>query len=186
MVERNTFPTPNPNEQQENPPLTLETVVGIARQVTLQNGRHAPTLMVEGQRHTAIIQLARIADSFDARAAQMARIGWLLAHSDEVGSLRQVFFITEAWMSTVKDGELPDTRPSQDPDRLEVLTVSGLSVETGQTQMALYEMQRDGHGQLQTLRDLNEQLASPNSRAESPLLNAFVLGFLGDSPPLAD
>lgn len=171
---------------ENRPPLTLEEVVRMARESTLQHGGHLPLLMVEGDRKTAMLQIAEMAETHEGHAQQLFIAGLLLADSAKIGVLKQVFFITEGWLSVLEDGQRLDRPPSKDPNRLEVVTVSALDVTTGQTQLALLEMKRDDQGALRGLETYSGHTTGPETRAESPLLDAFVLGFLGLSQEAND
>jgi hypothetical protein len=165
----------------ETPPaLSLEAVIALAQESLLRDGYHLPTLIAEGTQQSTVIQLERMASTFEARAQQMLLLGAMLAQQGELGVLHHVFFITEAWMSIGTPTSLPKHRPSKDPQRTEVLTVSQRVIRPPQTEIVVFEMQRDATGKLVRLEDLHPQLGSENARtAQSPLLEAFAIGFLG-------
>jgi hypothetical protein len=163
----------------ERPKMTFQEVAEKAQESTLQHGGHVPLLMIEGNKEVALCQITEVADTAQGRAGQMLVIGETLANSIDFGVLQQVFFVTEGWMSMADDGKIPDTPPSQDPQRLEVLTVSGLDMGTGETRMKVFEMQRDDAGQLQSLDTPARLPQEETTQADSPLLTAFVIGFLG-------
>jgi hypothetical protein len=167
---------PNP---EDHTPMTFEEVTRIAQEMTLQQGSHVPLLAIQGDQQALLLPMTELADTHEGRAQQMFITGLALASSGEVGVLQQVFFITEGWLSVVDTGEIPDTPPSQDPQRREVLTISNLDMETGKTQMKLLEMKRDDQGKLQALEQPDWRKDTGKTEAESPLLNAFVLGFFG-------
>ena len=108
----------------------------------------------------------------------MFTTGAVLAQSGEVGVLNQVFFITEAWMNRADDTEQPAIRPSQDPQRKEILLISSMNVPQGKQTWAVMEMIRDQTGHLAELRDhsFNEE-----GTGENRLLTAFVVGFTAAS-----
>jgi hypothetical protein len=164
---------------EKQPKLTFEEISEKAQKMTLEQGSHVPMLMVEGDKEVAVCQIAEVADTAEGRAGQMLMIGEMLAGSIDFGVLQQVLFVTEGWMSVVDNGQIPDIPPSQDPERLEVLTVSGLDMGTGKTQMQVFEMQRDDEGQLQSLETPARLPQTETTEADSPLLTAFVIGFLG-------
>jgi uncharacterized surface anchored protein len=117
-----------------------------------------------------------IASTHEERLRQMAQAGFVTAQRNEVGKLRQLFFITEAWMSTTEGGQLPEQPPSQDPKRKEILAVSQLQVQPDRSAMVVYEMHRDQEGKLVEITQMH-----PGDPAEvevkSPLLDAFTIGF---------
>jgi hypothetical protein len=106
--------------------------------------------------------------------------GTAVAREGDAGRLRHVFFVCEGWMSAAREGKLPERLPSQDPQRKEVLVISAIEVSSLQTEMALCEMVRDAQGELRELHDVDEPTGR---RAESPLLEAFVLGYMSDTTP---
>ena len=79
-------------------------------------------------------------------------------------------------MSLAHDGHLPETPPSQDPQRKEVLVISSYEADTRQTRMALFEMVRDEKGILRQLLPFSDT-EGRDEQAESPLLEVFVYGF---------
>jgi len=164
-------------EQDQSPKeLSLEKVIHLAKEVTLRDGRHIPTVIADGNIQTAIAQLVELAETHQGRVRQMFITGFALAQSGQVGALKQVFFISEAWMSMVHERKLPDHPPSQDPNRKEILFISNLKVRSWETRMALFEMVRDEQGRLTELKEF--QLPTSEAiEAESPLLAAFVDGF---------
>lgn len=158
----------------------FDQVIRLAQETLLRGGSHIPTVIVDGSEQQVIAQFSDLAPTHDGRVNQMFVAGAALAHGGSVGRVRRVFFISEGWMSVPHEGHLPDVPPSQDPNRKEVLVVTGYKLCTRQTKMALFEMVRDQEGVLRELRDF-EPIEGGESRAESPLLEAFVRGFFGRS-----
>jgi hypothetical protein len=148
----------------------------MAKEVTLRDGQHLPTVIADGSAQTAIVQLAELPNTHEGRAQQMYMTGFLLADSRQIGKLKQVFFISEAWMSTPREGELPTVPPSQDPNRKEILVISAMRVPDHDTKMAIFEMLRSQEGQLTDLKEY-EPVTSENTDVDSPLLRAFAAGF---------
>ena len=93
-----------------------------------------------------------------------------------MGELQQVIFISEGWMST-GEGPPPESRPSQDPARKEVLLVSNLTIRDHRSRMVIFKMVRDVEGELTELRDLQLHGEYGEGQAETPLLDAFADGF---------
>jgi hypothetical protein len=50
---------------------------------------------------------------------------------------------TEGWMSMESNGKPPNMRPSHDPNRKEVLIISGMQIEGQLKHLKLFEMKRD-------------------------------------------
>lgn len=165
--------------KQRPAPITFELVSRLAKESLLRQGSHPPTLVVDGFKNPIVIQMERLAPTFEGRLQQMFVTGQALAHEGIAGRVRSVYFVTEAWLSQARKGSLPDVPPSQDPQRKEVLIVSGLSGLIGhrqQVHLAIYEMVRNAQGALRELRDYNFP-DDPKMVADTPLLEAFLDGY---------
>ena len=165
--------------KQRPAPITFEQVTRLAQEVLLRDGHHVPTLIVDGSRNPIVIQMEVLAPTFEGRMQQMFVTGQALSHEGTVGRLRSIYFITEAWLSQSRDGILPGMRPSQDPQRKEVLIVNGLGRLIGKSRrvhLAIFEMVRDDQGTLREIRDYTFP-DDPEAVADTPLLEAFLTGF---------
>lgn len=165
--------------RQRPAPITFEQVTRLAREVLLRDGHHVPTLIVDGTRNPIVIQMEVLVPTFEGRLQQMFVTGQALAHEGTAGRLRSVYFITEAWLSQARDGILPSMRPSQDPQRKEVLMVNGLDRLIGKSRrvhLAIFEMVRDEQGTLREIRNFSFP-DEPADAADTPLLDAFLTGF---------
>lgn len=157
-------------------PITFEQVSHSAQETLLRDGHHAPTLIIDASAGPVVVQIDRLAPTFEGRVQQMFVAGQALAHEGNTGRLRSVYFVSEAWLSQAHEGKLPNVPPSQDSQRKEVLIVDGLDVKSHQSQLAIYEMIRDEQGNLREIR----KLALPNdpsTSSDTPLLEAFLAGF---------
>lgn len=155
---------------------SFEELTRIAREVTLSYGHHVPTLVVQGDKEPVVVQIPSLPPTHEQRLRMMFTAGSALAESGALTSLEEVFFISEGWMSVAAEDGLPEVPPSQDPQRREVLIVSGLEVKTGQAGMTIFEMLRDEEGNLAELAEI-EQQGREDTQVESPLLDAVVAGF---------
>ncbi len=150
-----------------------------AKEIISRDGYHVPILFVEGTKQTGV-SLLDLSMTGDARHLYMRTLGQQFAREDRHGELKQLSMVSEAWMSLPKGGKLPAYRPSQDPDRTEVLIITQLTVATRACQMAIYRMVRDQAGTLATL----ETIGLPGAvTAESPLLEAFLEGYAQATTP---
>jgi hypothetical protein len=167
------------NEREPKPqPLTLEEVIRVAKENLIQYGNHVPTVIADGSNQPVIIQIQDIADTHEGRLQQMFTVGFIVAQSGEVGELEQVFLITEAWMSSAGPDDLPLIRPSQDPQRKEILLVSSINVPARKQRSAVVEMVRDQAGNIEALRD---HPFGEEEEGENKLFTAFVAGFAAAS-----
>lgn len=155
---------------------SFEELTRIAKEVTLSYGYHIPTLVVQGDEEPVVVQIPSLPPTHEERLRMMFTAGSALAESGALTSLKEVFFISEGWMSVAAEDGLPEVPPSQDPQRREVLIVSGLEVNTGQAAMTIFEMLRDEDAKLVELAEI-EQQGKGDTQVETPLLDAVVTGF---------
>lgn len=156
---------------------SIDEVVNIAKEVLLEHGNHVPTIIVQGDKGPAINQLVPFPETYEGRHRRLFITGMMLARSGRVGDLKQVFFISEGWMSVTDEQGPPQAPPSQDPNRMEGLHISYLDVEANHTDMVLFEMVRDDEEQLVELKLLDQPTVAAGGHVESPLLGAFVSGY---------
>jgi hypothetical protein len=106
----------------------------------------------------------------------MRFLGQAAAKSGRVGQLQQVFMVSEGWMSVASKEEPAKMTPSQDPDRKEVLIISGMQMKAGKKQLRLFEMLRDDEQQVTSLEEFLPE-AEKEETVEIPLVEAFIEGF---------
>jgi len=126
----------------------FDEITRLAKESALKHGKHIPTLIVERSTQTVYTRFTQFPGPYEERAHRLFAAGYSLAEEGEVGNLKQVFFISEGWMSSGVAGKLPDVPPSQDPNRKEVLVISGLQVLGHKTTIRLLEILRNGAGKL--------------------------------------
>ena len=80
--------------------LTMAWVTEKAVEVALRDGGHFPALIIEGRKSVTFGNLIELPDTHEERMHMMFVAGQVMGTSRQVGTLRQVFFICEAWMSS--------------------------------------------------------------------------------------
>jgi hypothetical protein len=156
--------------------ISFEEVTSNAKEIMRKDGHHVPILIVEGSKNFIVSQIQDIPETHGERVELMRFFGMAAAKSGRIGRLEQVFFISEGWMSVASEGKLPENRPSHDPNRKEVLIVSGLELKELKKSLKLFEMVRNENKQIVDL----PELSSPQGKDEAieiPLLDAFAQGF---------
>ncbi len=156
--------------------VSFEEIISNAKELTLRDGHHVPILIVEGSRNYLINTFREMPDTHQARAQLMDLMGRTVAKNSRIGRLRQVFLISEGWMSKGSKENPPKMRPSEDPERMEVLIVSGLQIEGNKKSLMLFEMLRDNQKRLVELREFKPP-EEKVKEIEVPLLDAFTRGF---------
>jgi len=154
----------------------FEEIVSNAKDVILKDGKHVPILIVDGGQGLLIRQLNELPATHQERAELLRFVGMTTAMSGKLKSLNQVFMVSEGWMSLARKDGQPMIPPSQDPDRKEVLIVSGMQLEGNRKHLRLFEILRYGENNGVDLQELFPD-ANQNGPVEVPLLEAFVHGF---------
>jgi len=155
---------------------SFDEIVEISKKMVMRDGHHSPILIVDGTRNSLITQLSDIPETHSQRMQLMDVLGRQLAKDGKVGKLREVIFISEGWMSAAREGKLPSLRPSQDPNRKEVLIVSGLKVQEPTKLLRIFEMVRDGNQKVIRLDEI-EPGKQKSGSIEVPLLEVFASAF---------
>jgi hypothetical protein len=166
--------------------MMLDEIARTAREATLKFGHHLPTLIAEGDRKSFISQIEPLAETHEGRTLQLYLLGLALAESAEVGVLQQVFFISEAWLSTATHDAPPVVPPSRDPQRKEVLIVTRHQLRPPKDDALIFEMRRNEKGKLIGFETVHTHYSEQDTDFRSPLLDAFVISFLGSAPEPTD
>lgn len=161
------------NDENKTHHQSIDIIAELARTEALKHGGHVPTLIVTGTERGMVGQLD-MPDTHEARAQMLFDAGFNLAQDGSIGIPIQVFLITEGWLSLPENGELK-VRPSEDPNRLEVLLIAGLYLLHAKHSLVVLEMVRDETDKLVELREHSQMVGE--GRADSPLLKAFVMGY---------
>jgi len=156
-------------------PLSLEAVIQAAVETVLINGRHAPTLIVEGSNTIIRVELTQTPATAEGRQVQMLTVGALLREQGQLGTLKQLFHISETWLSIQDKAQTTRPRPFKDINRKEVLVISQFHPHDQATEVVVLEMRRDRQGELRELKPF--ALSDDIDFSYSPLLQAFVDGY---------
>ena len=152
--------------------ITIEEIIDFAKDYVLRHGEHPPTLYAKGTMDKAVIPLDAFPTIQEKKVLFLAHAGKQLAQKGNIGTLTEVFFVSEAWIGIPKkDGSF--IQPSLDPERKEALIISGLDVLEEKQSLAVLDIVRDSNGEL---RELKESTFPQDGEVKSPLLPAFVLG----------
>jgi hypothetical protein len=101
----------------------VKQITGLARQLFLCDGYHAPIVFVKGTKGKVFFPLEHFGDTAEERELDMLNAGTTLACKRNIGELELIILVNEAWM-----GSNVNLLPSQDPKRMEVLLVNSLDV----------------------------------------------------------
>jgi hypothetical protein len=175
-------PERRPEGAGEREGFTLERVIQLAKETALAHGGHVPMLILNGSKEGVVCALDQLPETSAERQYLFFRVGVRLAHDLEIGELQHVFFVSEGWMSVGESGRPAVLPPSGDPQRREVLLIFRCTLAPKHTDLMLLEMVRNRQGKLVELREWDGEAGglprAEEGEAESPLLDAFLLGYL--------
>jgi len=171
----NSFDYMSPERDQNH--ISIEEIVSNAKEIMLRDGNHVPIVIVEGNKSVVAGQIPDMPPTHGERVELMRFLGQAAAKSGRVDQLQQVFMVSEGWISETNEDKPTGMRPSEDPNRKEVLIISAMKMEEGKKQMKIFEIMRDGTGQMVGFEELLPDIQKKDESIEIPLLDAFVQGF---------
>jgi len=162
-------------ERNQNP-ITLEEIVSNAKEIMLRDGNHVPVLIMEADNKVVAGQIRDMPPTHGERVELMRFLGQAAAKSGRVSHLEQVFMVSEGWMSEPSEDKPTSLRPSEDPNRKEVLIISAIQTRERKKHLKVYEVSRDKYEQVTSIEEFSPEDKS-EATVEVPLLDAFVQGF---------
>lgn len=167
-------------KKEQTPKISIQELAQVAKAVTLKEGGHAPTVFAHGEKQHVAVKIDYLPETHDERAQQMFLIGLQIAQQSDIGVLQQVFFISEGWMSVADKRRDPQQLPSKDPKRKEILQVTGIDLTSGKQEMIIFEMKRNQRDNVKAVQKIHEYMSDDKEKSfDAPLLQSFVIGFLG-------
>lgn len=156
---------------------TIEEIISNAKEIMLRDGYHIPVVIMEVDKKLKGAQIPDMPATHGERLEFMNFLGQAAAKSGRVDQLQQVFMVTEGWMSEPSEDVPARIRPSEDPQRKEVLIISAIQVSKHKRQMEIFEVIRDANEQVIGLEKFLPGEKKEDESVAVPLLDAFVHGF---------
>ena len=163
-------------ERNQNP-ITLEEIISNAKEIMLRDGYHVPVVILEVDKKLMGAQIPDMPATHGERVQLLHFLGQAAAKSGRVNQLQQVFMVNEGWMSVASEDMPAEIRPSQDPNRKEVLIISAIQMKERKKQMKVFEILRDSSEQVVGLEEFLPDEKKKDESVDIPLLDAFVQGF---------
>ncbi|MDH3943344.1 MAG: hypothetical protein OEV06_04530 [Anaerolineae bacterium] len=113
----------------------------------------------------------------EGRQLLLWRMGFELSSDGHIGELEEIFYISEAWMSTGEQDDPPANPPSTDPKRKEILLIASQRTDADQAQVAIFEMVRGDQEQLINLEEIVFPTSEEEGQTKSQFLERFIAGF---------
>lgn len=159
-------------------PASLNAVIRLAKETIVLTGEQPPLLIVHGSKEQGMIPFGEFPASSGEKQKLMFTTGFQIATTKDLGALCEVFFLSEAWLSFGTMDRPIQRRPAEDPEHKEALIVSYLNPPQRTQGTAVFEVRRGADGELVELKQLTSGEPGEWSAPESPLLNAFIAGFV--------
>ena len=163
-------------ERPEPDHISFEEVVSNAKEVMLREGQHLPLVVLETNSKVLVSHIPDMPLTYGERVELMQFLGQFVAKSGSVGRLEQVFMVSEGWLRETKDDQ-SELSPSQDPNRREVLIISGIQMKERKKRLELLQIIRDADERVTRLEEFLPEGQKREEIVEIPLLEAFVQGF---------
>lgn len=152
--------------------MEIADMVREAKEFVLKHGEHLTLLVASGEKGRLYIYLPDFPDEYAEKVHFLFNVGREAGATKSPGRLNKVFLVMEAWQ-----GRNIHIRPSQDPNRIEVLIIGCLDMATKEQSATRLEYIRDANGILREIKDMVLPDGQTVAKAESPLLPAFVAGY---------
>ena len=157
--------------------MTIEAIAKEAAKILTRQGFHAPTILMQGTSKYGVIVLSGLPSDSAERIPFMYQTGEQAVREHSIGVLRQVFFVSESWMgskfSTDDSGKKRYVRPSLDPNRIEVLTITCFNPSTEESTIRILEVIRNSQHEIVELK----KVEVGDGKGQDYLLPAFVAGY---------
>src|SRR3954463_1665421 len=108
-------------------PASLNAVIRLAKETIVLTGEQPPLLIVHGSQEQGLVPFGEFPESSGEKQKVMFTAGFQIATTKDLGELREVFFLSEAWISFGTMGRPIQRRPAEDPEHKEALIVSYLN-----------------------------------------------------------
>ncbi len=160
--------------------MEIDNIVKVATEIMLNDGQLPLTLLVEGEKETAIIP--RTDGNKETSHQDWAyMVGISVAMSGRFKIFHQIATVTEAWMAAMPaDTAIEDAPPpSEHPDRKEIILIHLQDVFPGKkSRMRILDIIRneDDENSFELVEDISYQ--KDGGEAQSSILDNFLRGYL--------
>lgn len=159
--------------------MTIEDIKQNALTFLLRYGSHGPVIYASGTKNDSILVLDDLPDDHHQSRVALFTKGMDLAKAQHIGTLRELFLASEAWVSKEQPGKRKHTSPRDDPQREEALVVYSLDIATKKQQLFMFTIVRDKQG-------IAREIMPYHGREElQAVSNPFLLTFLAGYASIA-
>jgi len=158
--------------------LTLDAVASTAVEVLLRDQEHLPMVLAEGKRNVTVLGIEMPSTPAERRLMLAFAGAKIKELEPEIGALQQAFLISEAWEVHRTEEQPVGFRPSEQPDRIEVLMISRWQRERpGESTLRRYKMLRNQEEVITDVVRLSEEGGVTVYRQN--LMDALIQGYDG-------
>lgn len=156
--------------------MTIEAITETATKVLTQHGFHVLTILFDGTHGSDWVVVPEFPSESIERAQFLYQLGRKAVREHSVGILQQVFLVSEGWMSKLSiegSSKKRYVRPSLDPHRVEVLTITCFNPSTEESIIRMLEVIRNSKEEIVELK----KVEFGDGKGQDNLLPAFVAGY---------
>lgn len=154
----------------------FDILVEDALKRVTQEGNHPLRAFIEGRKGAMETELPEFPESHEDKLAYMAALGQLLAESERIGELLQVFIVSSGSLWETDGAINLEFSEIASTEARPVLIVSGVQLEERRKNLVIFEVLRGVENQVTGFLDLliETNIGIP---IETPLEDAFIAGF---------
>lgn len=132
--------------------MDIQAIIAQAKAYILSQGYHPVTLYMEDAHQIYLYRFANFPGTTRERQHTLCSLGFAYRKEFADKPIQHLSLVAEAWVSTTTRGERPTyRRPSEDPDRKELLIILHLDATCRISDLYRMEMIRDESGSLADL-----------------------------------
>ena len=158
----------------------LDHVIRSTKENAIEHKQLTPVLFAVGTEQMAMIPILKMPSEREEKDKMFEQIGHEIANQKEkIGTLQAIIFATEAWMSTIPKTENILPRPSLDPKRKEILSITAIDLHNNIASEIIYEIKRE-KGNKTELTEVMDNRKNPSTikNFESPLFISLMKGYV--------
>ena len=129
--------------------------------------------------HNLVALVTKGWKDYYSKKQAIVEMGFMAAEYENV--LAAAFIVTEAWMTQSTSGELPAVLPSDDPERVEVVVISGATLDKRQNQAIVQVERRNGRlraGEVTSIPFIDDGGDQIRNSLLAIFLTSYSLGYI--------
>lgn len=161
-----------------NQPTYLQSLLEIAEKTTIEHNGHMPQLCLVGDKGKIMALLPDLPQNSELKHKLLEFSGYKMSTDikarEQLGELQEIYFISEAWVSTLEKDEKMEVMPREDPKKKEVLMIAIKDIQNNIDKAIFREIIRNKEDKIVAL---NKGMDNKGVEVKSYILEAFLDGY---------